>query len=110
MIDLHITYPESKSKEKIIMDMDVFHTFQLNLISALHSIREPWLDSFMIFANNLDTLIFYVTLIIVIWYGYNRKLGIELFYLLLLSAIITMDVKELFDYPPFSIKAGTWVN
>jgi membrane-associated phospholipid phosphatase len=81
------------------MDLDTFHNLQLNLISKLHTIRGPFLDLFMIFANNFDTLIFYAVLVIGIWYAYNRKLGIELLYLVVLSTIINMNMKELFGLP-----------
>ena len=66
------------------------------LYNALHS---SGVDFFFILLSYVDTLYFYLSLIVCIWYLWKRSLGISLFYLFVLSSIFNQGLKWFFDLP-----------
>lgn len=73
--------------------------FDLHLIELLQKFRTPFLDGIFKFLNYFDTDIFYFIFIPLIWIGYSRKLGVKLFFILMLSSFINIQLKNLFMIP-----------
>lgn len=78
---------------------DTLHPLEITLIKNLQMIRDPILDGIMIALNYVDTMPFYVLLILCVWFFYNQKQGIRMLYLLLISAFVNQECKELFAQP-----------
>lgn len=84
------------------MNIETLHHSEIPLIQQIQAIRSPWLDNVMMFLNNFDSAGFFILLIISVWYMYDQKLGIRLFYLFLLSVFVNLNIKELLAQPrPF---------
>jgi membrane-associated phospholipid phosphatase len=82
------------------MSITDFYAIQLEWIRALHSaLRSPWMDTFFIGWNYVDTYYFSLIVIILTWYLWNRHLGVKLFYLLTLSFVVNQTLKTLFHEP-----------
>ncbi|HSX13843.1 MAG TPA: phosphatase PAP2 family protein [Chlamydiales bacterium] len=62
-------------------------------------IRGPFLDRFFILWNRVDSLPFYLLIISIVWYLINRTIGIRLFYIMIISAIVNELLKSLFHLP-----------
>jgi membrane-associated phospholipid phosphatase len=73
--------------------------FEFKIIEFIQQIRTPIVDEFFKFLNFFDTSYFYFILLPMIWFGYNRKLGIKLFFILMLSFIINEQLKQFFMLP-----------
>lgn len=87
-----------------VLDLALYHQRELPWIHALQVIRAPLLDSIMIGLDALDSMPFYYLIIILCWYTYNRKTGLRVLYLLLISLVINHDLKQLLEQPrPFAI-------
>ena len=71
-------------------------SFEFDIIRFIQKARNPILDEFFKFLNFFDTDFFYFLLIPIIWIGYNRKLGIRLFFIFVISAIVNDQLKNLF--------------
>lgn len=78
---------------------DTLHPIELNLIRSLQAIRNPILDSIMLVLNLVDTMPFYIFVILCVWFFYNQKQGIRFFFLYLLSAFVNQSLKILFAEP-----------
>ncbi len=66
------------------------------------NIRSSSLDAVFKLCNFLDTTEFFFLVIPILWLGYNRKLGIKLFYGAILSSVVNTLLKEYFQLPrPF---------
>jgi undecaprenyl-diphosphatase len=74
-------------------------SIQLDFIRWLHQVGNPAWDSFFKFLNFFDTLEFLFILIPLVWIGYSWRLGMRLFYILILSGFITMLLKNVFALP-----------
>jgi membrane-associated phospholipid phosphatase len=61
--------------------------------------RNEYLDAFFKFLNFFDTPNFYYILLPVIWIGYNRKFGIKLTIIMMLSSIVNDLLKNIFMLP-----------
>jgi undecaprenyl-diphosphatase len=76
------------------------HALELTWIYKLHdALRSPCLDQFMYTWRLFDTFGFAMLLIGIIWYLINQQIGIRLFYILLLSSIVNILAKHLFELP-----------
>lgn len=78
---------------------DKLHSIELDLIKQLQTIRNPILDGIMFVLNLVDTMPFYIFLILCVWFFYNQKQGIRLFFLYLFSAFLNQSFKILFGEP-----------
>jgi membrane-associated phospholipid phosphatase len=74
-------------------------SFELKIIEYIQKFRTPLLDEFFKFVNYFDTDFFYFLLIPVIWIGYNRKLGVKLYFILMISALVNDQLKNIFMVP-----------
>lgn len=82
------------------MSITDFYAIQLEWIRALHSaLRSPWMDTFFIGWNYVDTQYFSLLVIAVTWYLWSRRLGVKLFYLIILSFVVNQTLKTLFHEP-----------
>lgn len=73
---------------------------QLQWIRDLHrAIRSPWVDTFFIAWDFEDTIYFALIAITLAWYLWDRKIGVRLFYVLIISFILNKFFKYLFDQP-----------
>jgi len=79
--------------------MYIMFNFDFKILEFIQKFRTPILDEFFKFLNFFDTDLFYFILIPMIWIGYNRKLGIKLFFVLILSIIVNYSLKNLFMLP-----------
>lgn len=73
--------------------------FEFKIIEFLQQFRSPFVDQFFLFLNLFDTKIFYLTFIVLIWVGYNYKLGIKIFFILMLSFFANDLLKAIFMLP-----------
>lgn len=73
--------------------------FEFQIIEFIQKFRTPLLDKFFLFLDFFDTEYFYFILIPVIWIGYSRKLGIRLFFILMLSSLLNGILKNIFMIP-----------
>ena len=73
--------------------------FEFKIIEFLQQFRSPLVDQVFLFLNFFDTRLFYLIFIPFMWVGYNYKLGIKIFFILMLSFIINDYLKYLFMYP-----------
>jgi len=75
------------------------YTFQLKIIEFIQQARSPFLDEFFKFLNLFDTPIFYIILFPLIWIGYSWRFGAKTFFILILSAILSNLLKNVFMQP-----------
>jgi len=81
--------------------------FELKIIEFFQQIRTENLNAFFKFLNFFDTGFFYLILISIIWIGYNWKLGIKVFFILMLSSLLNDQLKNIFMIPrPFHLNAA----
>jgi membrane-associated phospholipid phosphatase len=73
---------------------------QLQWIIQLQStLRSAWMDGFFIAWNYVDTIYFSIILITSVWYLFDRRTGIRLFYILVINTVVNFFLKRLFDLP-----------
>lgn len=76
------------------------HPTELSWIQSLHeTLRNPSLDTFFLYWNFVDTIWFVTLFLAAIIYLFNRKEGISLLFLFLLSNIINLLLKNTFQMP-----------
>ena len=76
------------------------HQIELEWIQQLQSVlRSTGMDYFFIAWNYVDTLAFSIFLISAVWYLINRRIGIRLLYILILSAVINKFLKGFIGLP-----------
>lgn len=64
-----------------------------------HALRSPILDWFFIGWNYLDTLPFVMLVIIVVWTFIDKKIGVKMFFILILSGVLNKFLKGVFELP-----------
>jgi undecaprenyl-diphosphatase len=73
---------------------------QIYWIQRLHDVmRNPFWDQFFILWNYVDSLGFKMLVIGIVWYLINRKIGVRLFFIILLSNVVNELLKNLFHLP-----------
>lgn len=78
----------------------LMHQMQLQWIHKLqHALRGPITDPFFIFWNSLDSAWFILLLVAVIMYLFNRKEGISLLLIFIISGALNIVLKQLFHTP-----------
>lgn len=76
------------------------HQFEMSWIYKLQTaLRGPFTDTFFIYWNYIDTLWFTLIFIAAIAYLFNRKEGISLLFILIISGIINAVLKIYFQLP-----------
>ncbi len=63
------------------------------------ALRSPWLDGFFKVWDLVDTVYFSIIVISLIWYLWDRRIGIRLFYILIISLAVNKILKGIFDLP-----------
>ena len=63
------------------------------------ALRSPWLDGFFKAWDFVDSAYFSIIVISLIWYLWDRRIGIRLFYLLIISLAVNKILKGIFDLP-----------
>jgi undecaprenyl-diphosphatase len=87
-----------------MINFEILHTVELELIRLLHTIRTPLLDSVLKLFDFFDRQEFFFILIPVIWFCHGWKHGARLLYILLLSTFTNHVLKEYFLLPrPFHL-------
>ena len=77
-----------------------FHTIELGWIQALQDLlRGPILDPIFMTWNYVDTLYFTLALTVTTWLFVDRRVGIRLFYLFVLSSILNTVLKRYLQLP-----------
>ncbi len=77
-----------------------FYQMQLEWIKALQSLlRSPAVDSFFKLWSCVDTIYFSTLIIACVWYLWDRRVGVRLFYLLVISLVLNQLLKFFFHYP-----------
>ena len=80
--------------------MNHLHFLELELIRKLHHfLRSPDLDTFFRSWDFFDRTDFMIILIPFVWFVVDRRIGIRLFYLLILSAVINKVCKIFLGLP-----------
>jgi len=64
-----------------------------------HALRSTAMDWFFIGWNYVESVPFILLIIAVIWYLINRKIGIKMFYILVLSGVLNKFFKGVFNWP-----------
>lgn len=73
---------------------------ELKWIHSLQdALRSPGMDAFFIEMNHLDSIGFAMALVCITWHLISRRIGIKLFYIFILSAVINKFLKILFSLP-----------
>jgi undecaprenyl-diphosphatase len=76
------------------------YSLQLEWIHHLQAaLRSPCMDRIFRAWNYVDSLYFMMPLILLIWFLVNRKVGVRLLYIFLLSGIVNKILKILFSLP-----------
>lgn len=76
------------------------HSIELNWIHELQSVlRGPWTDTFFIYWNYVDTTWFTLLFVAVIMQIFNRKEGISLLFIFLISSIVNLSLKKMIGFP-----------
>lgn len=75
------------------------HPKELVYIQQLQKLSNPLLDNIMLALNYCDSLPFYALVLIIVWFGYQKKLGVRLFFVILISSFINQDLKVLLAQP-----------
>lgn len=65
----------------------------------LNWVRSPWINWIFIGLNWVDTLGFVLIAISIVWYLMDRKVGIKMFYIFVLSGVLNKLIKHYFDLP-----------
>ncbi len=78
---------------------ETLHTWELGLLEKLQQIRSQELDSFFISCNFFDSSTFYLLILIAVWGFFGRRWGARVVYLVLLSGLINIYAKALFNEP-----------
>lgn len=87
--------------------MELLHSHELSIIKLLQQFRNPALDSFFQFLNFFDRGEFFFVLIPIIWMVYSWKMGLKLFYIILLNAAVNFALKGIFQEPrPYHIDSS----
>lgn len=81
------------------MFFESLHSFEITRMAALQSMHSAPLDTIMRFLNSFDTIQFYLLLVTVIWYSYDQKIGVRLFFLAIASIAINGYVKAVCGQP-----------
>lgn len=81
------------------MFFESLHSLEIARMAALQSIHSASLDTLMRFLNSFDTIQFYLLLVTVVWYGYDQKCGVRLFFLAITTIAINGFVKGLCGQP-----------
>lgn len=78
----------------------ISYTLQLNWIKELHALlRNAFTDSFFIGWNYVDSLWFVMLFVGTVMYLMNRKEGVALFFLFILSGVTNTCLKHFFELP-----------
>lgn len=78
----------------------MIYDLQLQWIHDLHQhLRSSYVDAFFIAWNYVDTGYFTFIAIVLIWYLWDKKIGVRLLYILVLSLAINQSLKVLFHLP-----------
>jgi undecaprenyl-diphosphatase len=84
--------------------MNYLHHYEIDWINYLQQWRGPLVDQFFKTLDLFDHQEFLFCLIPILWIGYYWKLGIRLFYLILISCAVNYGLKEFFQQPrPFQL-------
>jgi membrane-associated phospholipid phosphatase len=76
------------------------HQLELNGIKHLQdALRSPFTDTFFIYWNYVDTAWFVISFVAIIMYLFNRKEGISLLFIFIISGIVNLLLKGYFDMP-----------
>ena len=76
----------------------------LNIIDGLQKIRSPVGDLFFKALNFFDTQEFFLLFVVLLWMAKGWKIGLRMFYILLVSSLVNHSLKEYFALPrPFQL-------
>src|SRR5438128_193342 len=80
--------------------MSAFYDVQMQWIRALHQLlRSQWMDGFFKAWDYADTFYFSLIALTLIWYLWDRRIGIRLFYLLIIGTLVVQSLKVVFHQP-----------
>ncbi len=89
------------------MDFETLHQIEINLMGHLQGIRGPILDQIILALDNCDRLPFYTIAILLVWFVYRPKLGMQLFLLFVLCIVTNQNSKIFFAQPrPYHVDAS----
>jgi undecaprenyl-diphosphatase len=69
------------------------------ILSLQEALRSPWMDYFFRAWNFVDTAYFALIVISLVWYLWDRRIGIRLFYILIMSLVLNKLLKDFFHQP-----------
>lgn len=76
------------------------HNTELTWIKQLqHVLRSYWMDRFFLGWSYVDTVGFSILVITIVWYLINRRVGIRLIYIFMLSSVVNVALKTYFGLP-----------
>jgi len=83
---------------------------EIEIIRLIQSIRNEYFDIFFKILNFFDSHTFFYLLLPIMWVGYNKKFGLKLTCILLLSSLVNEFLKITFQLPrPFHIDPTLFV-
>lgn len=84
--------------------MYTLHAHEINVITALQSMRSPFLDRIFLALNIFDNDFTYIFIIILVWNLIGQKAGFQLLYLQVINAILCVALKTFFMQPrPYDV-------
>jgi len=90
--------------------MNTLHSFEIPLIEFIQKFRNLFLDDFFKILDYFDNFYFTIFIIAIIWVGYDRKWGVKIFFIIILSTILNFSFKLLFKSPrPFELIPSLFV-
>src|SRR5689334_21912724 len=76
------------------------YDLQLQWIRDIHhAIRSPWMDAYFKAWNYVDTLYFALLAFTLVWYLWDRRIGVRLYYLFVISVVVVQSLKVIFALP-----------
>jgi len=80
--------------------MGAMHAHELEWIHRLQdALRSPWMDRIFLGWNYIDSLGFLLLVLVLVWYLVDRRIGIRLAYILMLSSVVNVFLKYFFGLP-----------
>lgn len=79
--------------------MHSIHEYELNLITAIQSLRSPLLDHIFVLLNVFDYDLTYLIIIVLVWNLISEKAGFHLLYLQSINATLCVALKNFFAQP-----------
>ena len=69
----------------------------IEFVKLVQEFRNPWFDQFFRALNFFDTLWFFIMLVPIVWIWFGWKVGLKIFYILVISHLAVNSLKDFFE-------------